>query len=229
MNEDTFKQAAAQHAVAYVEPGMRLGLGTGSTAVFMIHALAERLRDGRLRDIVGVPTSSASENLARQLGIPLATLEQQPVIDLALDGADEIDPHLNLIKGLGGALLHEKIVATSSRRFLVIASASKRVPHLGVKTPLPVEVVAFGLPLCIRRLRELGSEPVLRVDSANQPFRTDEGHVIVDCRFGRIENPGELATAIKAIPGVVEHGLFLGMATKAIVANEAGVQELEAQ
>jgi ribose 5-phosphate isomerase A len=195
----------------------------------MLYALAERLRDGRLRDIVGVATSSTTENLARQLGIPLATLEQQPVLDLALDGADEIDPQLNLIKGLGGALLREKIVASSAKRFIVIGSASKQVPHLGVNVPLPVEVVAFGLPLCIRRLRELGSEPVLRVDAHNQPFRTDEGHVIVDCRFEQIENPGELATAIKAIPGVVEHGLFLGLATMAIMANDAGVQELQAQ
>ncbi|HEU5086905.1 MAG TPA: ribose 5-phosphate isomerase A, partial [Roseiflexaceae bacterium] len=153
MNEDTFKQAAAERAITYVEQGMRLGLGTGSTATFMLYALAERLRDGRLRDIVGVATSSTTEKLARQLGIPLATLEQQPVLDLALDGADEIDPQLNLIKGLGGALLREKIVASSAKRFIVIGSASKQVPHLGMNVPLPVEVVAFGLPLCIRRLR----------------------------------------------------------------------------
>src|SRR5215218_6147731 len=157
-----FKRQAAEHALQYVQSGMTLGLGTGSTATHMLHMLAEALRDGRLRDIVGVPTSDAIGALARQLGVPIATLDERPRLDLALDGADEIDPALNLIKGLGGALLREKIVAASAERFIVIADETKLVDQLGTRAPLPVEVVVFGRALVERRLAELGCTPVLR-------------------------------------------------------------------
>ena len=147
---ELFKRQAAEHALSYIQSGMTLGLGTGSTATHMLHVLAEALRDGRLHDIVGVPTSDAIGVLARQLGVPIATLDERPWLDLALDGADEIDPALNLIKGLGGALLREKIVEASADRLIVLADETKLVARLGTRAPLPVEVVAFGLPLATR-------------------------------------------------------------------------------
>ena len=223
MTTDEYKRQAAERALDLVQSGMVLGLGSGSTATAMLYALAERLTDGRLRDIVGVPTSERTAALARSLGIPLTTLEQRPQLDLALDGADEVDPALTLIKGLGGALLREKIIAASARRFVVIADDSKRVSQLGTRAPLPVELVAFGLPLCQRRLTELGCRPSLRLAADGSVFRTDEGHVILDCQFERITQPYELAAAIAAIPGVAGHGLFVGMATVAILAGAQGV------
>jgi ribose 5-phosphate isomerase A len=218
-----FKRQAAEHALPYIHSGMTLGLGTGSTATHLLHVLAEALRDGRLRDIVGVPTSDAIAALATQLGVPIATLDERPRPDLALDGADEIDPSLNLIKGLGGALLREKIVEASADRFIVLADETKLVAQLGTRTPLPVEVVAFGLPLARRRLAELGGAPTLRRMADGGAFCTDEGNVILDCRFPGIADSAALNVAIKAIPGVVEHGLFVGMASIALVGGPAGV------
>src|SRR6185503_11119613 len=191
---ELFKRQAAEHALAYIQSGMTLGLGTGSTATHMLHVLAEALRDGRLRDIVGVPTSDAIGALARQLGVPTATLDERPQLDLALDGADEIDPALNLIKGLGGALLREKIVESSTDRLIILADTTKLVTQLGTRAPLPVEVVAFGLPLAMRRLSALGCIPTLRRRADTAPFRTDEGHVILDCRFDGIADAAALDT-----------------------------------
>jgi ribose 5-phosphate isomerase A len=224
--EDQYKEQAAERALAMIQSGMRLGLGSGSTVTFMLRGLAARLRDGRLHDIAGVPTSEATASLARELGIPLLTLAEAPALDVALDGADEIDPQLNLIKGLGAALLREKIVAASADRFVVFGSSSKLVDVLGVRTHVPVEVVAFAIPLCERRLAALGSAPVLRRLPDGTPLRTDEGHVILDCRFPSISDPGALGAAIAAIPGVVGHGLFVGMADCAVVAGPSGVQVL---
>ncbi len=226
MDETLYRQLAAERALDYVENGMTLGLGTGSTAFCMLRELAARLDDGRLRHIVGVPTSERTAVLARELGIPLTTLDQHPSLDLALDGADEVDRHLRLIKGLGGAMLREKIVAASAERFIVMASFSKRVEQLGERSPLPVEVVAFGVPLCMRRLAALGGEPMLRRDNTGAPFVTDEGHLILDCHFGVIADPEGLAAAICTIPGVVAHGLFLGMASLAVIAGPDGITEL---
>ena len=220
---ELFKRQAAEHALPYIQSGMTLGLGTGSTATHMLHVLAEALRDGRLRDIVGVPTSDAIGALARQLGVPTATLDARPQLDLALDGADEIDPALNLIKGLGGALLREKIVESSADRLIILADETKLVAQLGTRAPLPVEVVAFGLPLATRRLAALGCVPTLRRSAAGNTFRTDEGHVILDCRFPGIAHAAALDAAINAIPGVVGHGLFVGMAALALVAGPDGV------
>jgi ribose 5-phosphate isomerase A len=223
---DVYKQRAADHALQYVQSGMVLGLGTGSTAGRLLAPLAERLRDGRLRDIVGVPTSERTTAIARQLGIPLASLAERPRLDLAIDGADEIDPSLNLIKGLGGALLREKIVAASAERFIVVADESKLVGQLGTRAPLPVEIVEFGLPLAARRLAELGCAPELRRSADGSPFRTDEGHAILDCAFPGIADAMALNAAINAIPGVVEHGLFIGMASVALIAGAAGVSTM---
>ena len=220
---ELFKRQAAEHALQYVQSGMTLGLGTGSTATHMLHVLAEALRDGRLHNIVGVPTSDAIGALARQLGVPTATLDERPQLDLALDGADEIDPALNLIKGLGGALLREKIVESSADRLIILADETKLVAQLGTRAPLPVEVVAFGLPLATRRLAALGSVPTLRRSADGSAFSTDEGNVILDCRFPGIADAAALNAAINAIPGVVEHGLFVGMAALALVGGPAGV------
>jgi ribose 5-phosphate isomerase A len=227
VDDHLYRRRAAERALDYVESGMAIGLGTGSTASFMLRGLAARLADGRLQRVVGVPTSEQTAVLARELGIPLTTLDRHPSLDLALDGADEIDPHLRLIKGLGGAMLREKIVAASAARFVVMASVSKRVERLGERSPLPVEVVTFGMPLCIRRLAALGGEPVLRCDHSGAPFVTDEGNLILDCHFGVIADPEALAAAICAIPGVVAHGLFLGMASLAVIAGPDGIVELE--
>jgi ribose 5-phosphate isomerase A len=222
-NLEQYKQQAAARALDEVQSGMALGLGSGSTARYLVLGLAERLRDGRLRDIIGVPTSDATAALARQHGVPLATLDTQPVLDLAMDGADEIDPQLNLIKGLGGALLREKIVACSARRFVIVADDTKLVTQLGQRAPLPVEVVPFGQALAERRLRELGATPVLRRAGDGTVYRTDQGNIILDCRFASLADPASIGVAVRAIPGVVEHGLFISMAAAAYVAGAQGV------
>jgi ribose 5-phosphate isomerase A len=223
---DIYKQQAAEHTLDYIQSGMAVGLGTGSTAKHVLRGLAARLRDGRLRDIVGVPTSEEIATLAGELGISLVTLAERPRLDLALDGADEIDPALNAIKGLGGALLREKIVAASADRFILVSDETKLVACLGTRAPLPVEVISFGLPLCERRLAALGCVPTLRRSVGGDPFRTDEGNAILDCHFDTIGDAPALAAAISAIPGVVGHGLFIGMAEQAVVGGAGGVRTI---
>ena len=220
---DFYKQQAAEHALNYVQSGMVIGLGTGSTARHVLDGLAMRLNDGRLREIVGVPTSEATTAMAQRLGIAIATLDQRPRLDLAIDGADEIDPALNLIKGLGGALLREKIVAASAERFIVIADETKLVDQLGTHAPLPVEAIVFGRALAERRLAELGCTPVLRRTAAGEPFRTDEHNLILDCHFNGIRDAAALNAAIHAIPGVVDHGLFIRLASLVVVAGASGI------
>ena len=223
---DALKRAAAERAVALVEDGMRLGLGTGSTAAHFVSLLGARVRDGL--KVVGVPTSEATRARAEREGVPLATLDDTPQLDLTVDGADEIDGDLRLIKGGGAALLREKIVAAASRRMVVIADGSKRVDTLG-RFPLPIEVVRFGLRATLRAVDDvlrdqgIGSAVELRRTSADEPLVTDEGHLILDVRCRRIERPEELAAALSAVPGVVEHGLFLGLATGALIATREGV------
>jgi ribose 5-phosphate isomerase A len=221
--QDQEKQAAAREAVKLVEAGNVVGLGSGSTAAHAVRFLAERVREGL--KIVGVPTSQKTKQLAEQLGIPLSTLDRHAQIDIALDGADEIDPQLNLIKGGGGALLREKITASVSRRFIVIADSSKRVAHLG-KFPLPVEVIPFAEAVLSTRIAALGASVSLRIYAYGNPFVTDEGHHILDCTFGEIADPAALAGKIRAMPGVVEHGLFIGMAEMAVVGTRDGVIRL---
>lgn len=217
------KYLAAVGAVDAVQSGMIVGLGSGSTATFMIQEIGDRLRDGRLNNIVGLPTSEQSARQARSLDIPLATLEEQPVIDLTIDGADEIDPNLDVIKGLGGYLLREKIIASVSKRMIIIADQSKLVSRLGTQAPLPVEVIPFGRRPVVQFLRSLGSKPVIRQDEG-QTFITDEGNLILDCWFEEIEDPFRLGQTIIAQPGIVEHGFFLNMATEAIVATDKGIE-----
>jgi ribose 5-phosphate isomerase A len=227
---DDLKRAAAARALDFVEPGMRLGLGTGSTARQFVELLAERVRTGL--DIVAVPTSEATRADAERLGVPLSTLDDTPALDLTVDGADEIAPDLTVIKGGGGALLREKIVAAASARMIVIADESKWVPVLG-RFPLPVEVVPFGLA-ATRRMIETAvgaagspGSLVLRRDKAGHPFVTDGGHFIVDASLGTIRDPVALASRLAAVPGVVEHGLFIGLVRIAIIAGPAGVRVVE--
>jgi ribose 5-phosphate isomerase A len=225
MSRDDQKQAAARAAVALVQDGMVVGLGTGSTATFAIDALAERVRQG-LR-IVGIPTSEHSAAQARAASIPLTTLEDHHRIALTIDGADEIARgSLDLIKGLGGALLREKIVAAASDRLVIVADAGKVVDRLGTGTPVPVEVVPFGWQTTAERLARLGADPVLRRDGAGQPFRTDGGNLILDCGFGLIADPHALETALSGVIGVVETGLFVGIAEMALVADDEVVHRL---
>jgi ribose 5-phosphate isomerase A len=218
LKPDDLKESAARAALDMVEDGMQLGLGSGSTAARFVNALGERVAQG-LR-VLCVPTSEATRVQAEGLGIPLTTLDETPRLHLTVDGADEIDDQLRLIKGGGGALLREKIVATASDRMVVIADESKLVATLGTY-PLPVEVVRFGL-LATMRLGEIK----LRPGTGDAPFVTDQGNLIVDCAFGAIPEPEVLAFALKRVPGVVEHGLFLGVADLAIVAGSDGVSLL---
>lgn len=231
MNEiERLKRAAAERAVEYVEDGMVLGLGTGSTARHVMDVLSERRQTGALRRVVGVTTSRATEWYARELGLRVATLEQEPRIDLTLDGADEIDPQLNLIKGLGGALLWEKIVACASERLLIVADEGKLVQQLGERAPLPVEVVPFGWNTHLSFLDHLGAQPTLRMSPNGSPFITDGGHYLFDCRFATgITEPMRLQRELRQHAGVVESGLFLGLADVVVVAGLGGTRVLSAE
>lgn len=218
---------AGEAAVAFVESGMILGLGTGSTANCFLESLANALKTGKLRNIRGVPTSRQSEEYARRLGIPLSTLAETPNPDLAIDGCDEVSPRLELIKGLGGALLREKIVAQNSKRFIIVADSSKCVQTLGSRTPLPVEVAVFGHEAHVAFFKKLGANPVLRRTPDGQPFVTDNGNYIYDCRFSRIDDPVAVEGELRARAGVVECGLFLHMAERALIATSDSVEEMK--
>ncbi|RYC33756.1 ribose-5-phosphate isomerase RpiA [Lichenibacterium minor] len=228
--DESSKRRVAARALAFVEDGMRLGLGTGSTAQHFVELLAERVRGGL--DVVGVPTSERTRLQAESLGIRLATLDDLPELDLTVDGADEFDPELRLIKGGGGALLREKIVASASARMIVIADSSKRVARLG-GFPLPVEVNAFGLASTRRKVERAGEAAgargsvSLRHGPDGSPYLTDGGHLILDCRFDPIPDPEALAERLVAIPGVVEHGLFIGLASAVVTDGDAGTLVVE--
>jgi ribose 5-phosphate isomerase A len=223
---DAHKQAAAEKAVEQVKSGMVLGLGTGSTTRFAVAKIGMLWQAGKLADIVGVPTSEATAQQAKDYGIPLATLNEQPRLDLAIDGADEVDPQFDLIKGLGGALLREKMVETAAERFVVIVDDSKLVTKLGGHGPLPVEVVQFGWRAQARWLESTGCSVALR-GGENTPFVTDNGNYILDCTFADgLDDPADWAGACINRVGVVEHGLFLGMADEVIVAGTDGIRSL---
>jgi ribose 5-phosphate isomerase A len=225
MANDQEKEAAARASLQFVKDGQVVGLGTGSTAAYFIKLLAEKVRNGlRIR---GIPTSVASGDLASSLGIPLTTLDEYQEIDVTVDGADEVDPQLRLIKGGGGAMLREKIVASATKQLVIVADASKQVAQLG-KYPLPVEVINFAQALVAKRIAGLGAEVSVRRDSAGKLYVTDEGHHILDCRFGEIRDPDGLGRQLSEMPGVVEHGLFIGMAKVALISRDSGVLELRA-
>jgi ribose 5-phosphate isomerase A len=221
------KQQAASYAVDFVESGMVVGLGHGSTTIFVVRCIARLLHEGQLQDILGVPCSLHVEEDARQLGIPLTTLDEHPVVDLTIDGADEVDPDLNLIKGGGGALLREKIVAQASRREIIVVDESKLSPTLGTHWPVPVEVIPFGWRSQAAYLESLGARPVLRQNANGTSFKTDHGNLILDCHFGPISDPAQLAAQLNERAGIVEHGLFLGLATDVIVAGVEGIRHLK--
>jgi ribose 5-phosphate isomerase A len=227
------KYEAANQAVQYVKDGMTLGLGSGSTSAVFVDILGEKLKRGEIRDIVGVPTSEDTAQRARGLGIPLMKLEESasspalPVLDLAVDGADEVDPQLNLIKGLGRALLREKITEIHARRFIVIVDESKIVSRLG-RGPLPVEIVPFGAEVHVRWLNSLGCRAELWVEADGSPVVTDNHNYLARCWFdGGIPDAYALDRALAERPGIVEHGLFLDMATEVVVAGENGIRILE--
>lgn len=218
------KRLAAQRSLEYVRDGMCLGLGSGSTAAIMLELLGRRICDG-LR-VVGVPTSETSRQLAERAGIPVVTFDEVFSLDLTIDGADEVDPQLNLIKGGGGALQREKIVASLSRRVVIIVDSRKQVEELGA-FPLPVEVVQFAWRPLAQRLGELGATPVLRCGRDGGAFVTDEGNFILDCAFGQIDDPAALAARLDAMPGVVDHGLFVGLARTLVVGRGDGTVVIE--
>jgi ribose 5-phosphate isomerase A len=221
------KQQAADQVLAYIRPGTIVGLGAGSTAILAVRGLAERLARGELTDIQGIPCSRVIEAEARRLGIPLTTLEDHPIIDLTFDGADEVDQALNLIKGGGGALLREKIVAQASRREIIIVDESKLSPALGTNWAVPVEVIPFGWRTQAAYLESLGAQPRLRPGDDGAPFKTDQGNFILDSVFGPISDPVSLGARLDARTGIVAHGLFLGLATEVIVAGASGIRHLK--
>ena len=223
MANEAEKEGAGRAAAELVRNGDIVGLGTGSTAYFAVVALGERVQSGL--KIVGIPTSVATADLARQLGIPLTTLDEHPQIDITIDGADEIDPKLNLIKGGGGALLREKVVASVTKKMVVVSDSTKVVPALG-KFPLPVEIIPFARMVIEKKIASFGATTKLRIQPDGQPFVTDNGNQILDCNFGRIEDPPVLARELNGTPGVVEHGLFIGLAKLALVGKGYSVIEI---
>lgn len=226
---DNYKRAAAEAALELVRPGMKLGLGTGSTAAHFVELLGQKVKQGL--DVVGVPTSEATRGLAKHAGIALTTLEETPELDLTVDGADELDARLRLIKGGGAALLREKIVANASKRMVVIADAGKKVEVLGA-FPLPIEVIQFGLEATRRAVAKViegagcRGELKLRLRADGHALVTDSGHFILDAALGRIPDPEALANGLAGVPGVVEHGLFIGLASDAFVAGPSGVEHI---
>ena len=223
MGNDQEKEAAARASLQFVKDGQVVGLGTGSTAAHFIKLLGDEVKKGlRIR---GIPTSVRSKELAESLGIPLITLDDCQDIAVTVDGADEVDPKLRLIKGGGGAMLREKIVASATRQLVIVADATKQVQTLG-KFPLPVEVIKFAQALVAKRIAALGADVRLRMGDDGKPYVTDENNHILDCRFGRIQDPEGLARELSMMPGVVEHGLFIGMASVALFARGNEIVQL---
>ncbi len=222
-----YKQQAAERAVEFVQSGMVVGLGTGSTAIFAMRRIARLIHDGGLKNIFGFATSRVVWKEAQGLGIPMMSEDMPNSLDLTIDGADEVDPDLNLIKGKGGALLREKIAAQASRRVIIVADDSKLSPRLGTHHAVPVEVLSFGWRSQFRYLESLGAQVEIRYNADGSPFVTDSGNIILDCNFGPIANPAELAASLSSRAGIAEHGLFLGLATDLIVAGKDGIRDFE--
>jgi len=227
LTQDQLKQKAAIRAVEFIESGMVVGLGTGSTTEFAVRRIAERLKAGDLRDIMAIPSSVRTEKLALEVGMALVGFVDHPEIDVTIDGADEVDPDLNLIKGGGGALLREKVLAQASRRNIIIVDESKLSPKLGTKWALPVEIIEFACPAEQKFLHSLGGSVKLRIKDDGSPFRTDQNNLILDTNFGQIADPQKLAFRLNERAGIVEHGLFLGLASDVIVAGKGNIRHLK--
>lgn len=225
--QEQLKQQAASYAVGFIESGMVVGLGTGSTAAYAVKQIAKCLQAGDLKKIVAIPTSIRTEKLARELKIPLCGFDAQPEIDLTIDGADEVDEDLNLIKGGGGALLREKVVAQASRRNIIVVDESKLSSRLGARWALPVEVIPFAAKAEENFLKSMGARVTLRLDAQGQPYQTDQHNYILDANFGEIANPNPLAAKLNERAGIVEHGLFLGLASDVIVAAQDEIRHLK--
>lgn len=224
LEQEEMKKLAAEKAVKYVKDGMIVGLGTGSTTEYALKKLGELIKDGL--NIKGIPTSMHTRKIAKEQNIPLTTMEENPEIDLTIDGADEVDSHLNVIKGGGGALTREKIIAYHSKKEIIIVDDSKVVKALGIDCPLPVEVVKFGWQSTKKTLEKFGCTAELR-KIMNEPYITDNSNYILDCDFERIAEPEQLEKDINSIPGVVENGLFIGLVDEAIVGSKQGIKTLE--
>ena len=222
----TLKRRAAEYAVRYVEHGMAVGLGTGSTAIFAVRYIGELVRTGTLKDIVAFATSQVTWDEAVRLNIPMLSEDLPKALDVTIDGADEVDPRLNLIKGGGGALLREKLVAQNTTREIIVVDESKLSPRLGTHHVLPVEVLPFGWRSAARYLEALGAKYVVRHAADGQEYRTDQGNIILDCDFGPIESPAQLADQLDRRAGIVEHGLFVGLAHVVVVSGPGGIREL---
>ena len=225
MEREDLKKQAGEKAVEYIDDGMIVGLGTGSTVEYTIRKLGKLVRDGL--KIKGIPTSVHTQRVAKKEKIPLTTLEENPAIDLTIDGADEVDPDLNLIKGGGGALVREKIIAFNSKKVIIVIDDSKIVKALGIDFPLPVEVVRFGWTSTKKTLEEIGCNVELRRVMENEPYITDNSNYILDCEFDRIAEPAKLEIDINNIPGVVENGLFIGLVNQVIVGGKQGILTLD--
>jgi ribose 5-phosphate isomerase A len=225
-NLELFKRKAAERAVEFLKSGMVVGLGTGSTTGFALEFIGHEIESGRLNDIMGIPSSLQTEKLANGFAITLTALEQHPQIDITIDGADEVDPQLNLIKGGGGALLREKVLAQASHRNVIIVDESKFSPQLGTRWPVPIEVIPFAWKVEANYLKSLGAHVTLRKKNDEDIFTTDQDNFILDCDFGPIENADHLANQISQRAGILEHGLFLGLTTDVIVAGKDGVRHL---
>lgn len=222
--QDDEKRQVGIAAAEYVRPGMALGLGSGSTVYFFLEELGRRVKGGL--EVVGIPTSERTAALARDFGIPLATFDDRQELDLAVDGADEVDPQLNLVKGHGGALLREKIIAMAARRLVIVVDSSKVSAALGTNMTLPVEVVPFATALARKRLEALGARPTLRQDGG-KPYVTDNGNWLLDCGFAPMADPARLEAEINRVPGVMDNGLFIDLASEVIVARGGSIERLE--
>ena len=226
MDIKALKQQAAERAVDYVKSDMIVGLGTGSTAIHAVRKIGRLLADGTLKNIVGIPTSTRTKEVAEEFSIPIGTLNEYPTVHLTIDGADEVDAELNLIKGGGGALLREKIVARASREMIVVVDESKLSEYLGTSWAVPVEVIPFGWRIQQDYITGIGAEVKLRMDDTGAPYKTDNDNFILDCKFGKITDPTALATRLRESTGIVEHGLFIRLAHRVVVAGQDGIREL---
>ena len=224
---DLYKKSAAEKAVDFIQDGMIIGLGSGTTIKFALNKIAHLIKTGKLKDIQGIPSSKKTEGIAKKLGIPLTSLDKEPLLDITIDGADEVDPQLNLIKGAGGALLREKILILASKRVIIAVDETKLSKKLGTHKPVPLEVLAFAVRPETLYLKSIKARPTLRMKKSGVPFKSDQNNLIIDADFGMLRQPEELATRLSQRPGILAYGLFLELATDVIVAGKKGISHLK--